>query len=63
MARLLAVTQSRALGCLQNTVVLYKVSDATGSLKVDKLAQKPLSQAELNTNVSTAGQQTARCRL
>lgn len=38
--------------CLQATVVLYKVSDATGSLKVDKLAQKPLSQSELSTNVS-----------
>ncbi|XP_034253476.1 gelsolin-like [Thrips palmi] len=33
-----------------STVVLYKVSDATGSLKVDKLAQKPLSQSELSTN-------------
>ncbi|KAK3931726.1 Gelsolin [Frankliniella fusca] len=35
---------------IDNTVVLYKVSDATGSLKVDKLAQKPLSQSELSTN-------------
>ena len=39
------------LPCLQNTVLLYKVSDATGSLKVDKLPQKPLSQGELSTNV------------
>ncbi|KAJ1532265.1 hypothetical protein ONE63_000881 [Megalurothrips usitatus] len=35
---------------IDNTVVLYKVSDASGGLKVDKLTQKPLSQSELNTN-------------
>lgn len=33
-------------------VILYKVSDASGGLKVDKIAEKPLSNTALNTNVS-----------
>ena len=32
-------------------VVLYKVSDASGGLKIEKVGEKPLSNADLNTNV------------
>lgn len=32
-------------------VALYKVSDASGSLKIEKIGEKPLSQTALNTNV------------
>lgn len=31
-------------------VTLYKVSDSTGSLKIEKVGQKPLSQTSLNSN-------------
>ncbi|KAL0275577.1 UNVERIFIED_CONTAM: hypothetical protein PYX00_003389 [Menopon gallinae] len=31
-------------------VSLYKVSDASGSLKIEKIGEKPLSQTSLNTN-------------
>ncbi|KAK6634145.1 hypothetical protein RUM44_004753 [Polyplax serrata] len=31
-------------------VVLYKVSDASGGLKIEKVAEKPLSNSALNTN-------------
>ncbi|EEB10466.1 conserved hypothetical protein [Pediculus humanus corporis] len=31
-------------------VVLYKVSDASGGLKIEKVGEKPLSNADLNTN-------------
>lgn len=33
-------------------VVLYKVSDASGGLKIEKVAEKPLSNTALNSNVS-----------
>lgn len=35
-------------------VSLYRVSDASGSTKYEKVNDKPLKQASLNTNVSTA---------
>lgn len=38
-------------------VVLYKVSDSSGALKIDKVGQKPLSQAALNSNVRIYFQQ------
>ena len=35
----------------ERSVTLYTVSDATGSLQVNPVAQKPLKQEMLNTNV------------
>lgn len=35
---------------VENDVILYKVSDASGSLKVEKVSSKPLKQAELKTD-------------
>lgn len=32
-------------------IVLYKISDASGSLKIDQVAVKPLSKTALNSNV------------
>lgn len=34
----------------ERTVTLYRVSDASGKLKVDSVAQKPLQQSMLDTN-------------
>lgn len=36
-------------------VELFKVSDSTGGLKIEKVGQKPLSQTALNSNVSIKG--------
>lgn len=36
----------------ESVVTLYKVSDSTGKLKVDKITEKPIKQEMLNPDVS-----------